>query len=137
MLVESLQTDRAAKILSTCKKSPQSVSQLVKKIAGSNEGLLDLLNELETGGLLTRRKENLRRGRPRYLMETTNLGEHFLQAYEKLMRLRLRSNLNDIKAAIHQANLAMLLEESGISPYTRFNEIVEVARNISNTAKNN
>lgn len=118
-------------------KYPSSVSQLVSKIEGSHEDLLDLFKELEMGGLLTRREQKQRRGRPQCIMETTTLGEHFIQGYKRLMKLQLRSNLSDIRAAVHQAELAKRLEESGISPYTRFNEIVELARNISNAAQRN
>jgi len=118
-------------------KYPHSVSQLVSKIEGSHEDLLDLFNELEMGGLLIRREQRQKRGRPQCIMETTALGEHFIQGYADLMKLQLRSNVSDIRAAVHQAELAKRLEESGISPYTRFNEVVELARNISNTAQHN
>jgi predicted ArsR family transcriptional regulator len=116
---------------------PHSVSQLVRKIEGSHEALLDLLSELEMGGLLMRRKQTQRRGRPQSIMETTTLGERFIQGYDALMKMQLRSNVSDIRSAVHQAELAKRLDESGISPYTRFNEIVELARNISNTAQHN
>lgn len=137
LMASKLQTDRTVQVLSTCMKYPRSVSQLVREIEGSHEGLLDLLKELEMDGLLMRRERKQRRGRPQRIMETTTLGKHFIQGYDQLMKLQLRSNVNDIRAAVHQGELAKRLEESGISPYTRFNEIVELATNISNTARHN
>jgi predicted ArsR family transcriptional regulator len=116
-------------------KYPLSVSQLISTVEGSHEGLLDLLNELEMRGLLKRREQRQRRGRPQRIMETTTLGERFIKTYNQLMKLQLRSNERDIRAAVHQAELAKRLEESGISPYARFNEIVELARNIANSAQ--
>jgi predicted ArsR family transcriptional regulator len=95
------------------------------------------MSELEMRGLLMRREEKQRRGRPQRLMETTALGRHFIQEYGQLLKLPLQSNERDIRAAVHQAELAKRLEESGISPYARFDEVVELARNIANTAHRN
>jgi len=116
---------------------PQSVSRLIRKIEGSHEDLLELFRELEMGGLLMRREQKQTRGRPQSIMKTTALGERFIEGYNELMNMRLRSNMNDIRSAVHQAELARRLDEAGISPYARFNEIIELARNISNTAQHN
>jgi hypothetical protein len=48
---------------------------------------------------------------------------------------RLLSNDNDIRKAIHQADLAKSLEERGVSPYARFQELNQMARNIAKTAR--
>ena len=53
----------------------------------------------------------------------------------ELWKSRLHCNGNDIKKALHQADLAQELQEHGISPYARFQEINELARNIARTAQ--
>ena len=113
-----------------------STSQLLNKIQGNHEDLLDSLNELRVNGLLRRHERLHGRGRPQHIFEATTLGERFTQAYEELGRLRLRSNENDILSAVHQAELAKQVEEAGIPSYERFGEVMDLARNIANTAQN-
>ena len=69
------------------------------------------------------------------MLRTTVLGEQYVREYRRLTDLRLFSNDNDIKKALHQADLAAKLDEQKISPYVRFQEINELARNIRRTAK--
>lgn len=50
-------------------------------------------------------------------------------------KLILQCNENDITKALHQADLARRLIEQGVSPYVRFQEVNELARNIASTAQ--
>jgi len=69
------------------------------------------------------------------LLRTTPLGEQFMEQYDRLLNLRLHCNENDIKKALHQADLARRLVEQGLSPYVRFQEVNELARNIASSAQ--
>lgn len=130
-----LEAELAARALSSCNGAALSVSQLASKMGGNHAKMIDLIRELQTRGLLSRTKERRSKGRPPCLLRTTPLGEQFTEQYNRLLNLRLYSNDNDIKKALHQADLARRLIEQQVSPYARFQEVNELARNIASTAQ--
>jgi predicted transcriptional regulator len=130
-----LQAELATRALSLCNEAVLSVSQLAGKMGGNHAKMIDLIRELQTRGLLLRTTERRGKGRPLCLLHTTPLGEQFMEQYNRLLNLRLLSNDNDIKKALHQADLARRLVEQQISPYARFQEVNELARNIASTAQ--
>jgi len=130
-----MQTELAARALSHCSEAVLSVSQLAGKMGGNHAKLIDLIRELQARGLLTRTTESRGRGRPLSLLSTTPLGEQFIEEYYRLLSLRLHCNDNDIKKALRQAHLARKLLEQQVSPYARFQEVSELARNIASTAQ--
>ena len=130
-----MQTELAARALSHCSEAVLSVSQLAEKMGGNHAKLIDLIIELQARGLLTRTTESRGRGRPLSLLSTTPLGEQFIEEYDRLLSLRLHCNDNDIKKALRQAHLARKLLEQQVSPYVRFQEVSELARNIASTAQ--
>ena len=128
--------DLAAKILSYCSESELAVSHLTRKVSGNHDKTMALIKQLEERSLLLPRiSRNHSVGRPRKYLHTTPLGEQFIAECKRLYDLSLRSNDNDLKKALHQAELAQKLVESGLSPYARFQEINEIARNIARTAE--
>jgi len=130
-----LHIERAARVLSLCNETALSVSELASKVGGKRDNIIELIRELDVRGLLLRIKEKQSRGRPRHMLRTTPLGERFVEQYGRLLDLRLFSNDNDIKKAIHHADLTQMLEEHQISVYARFHEVNELARNIAGTAQ--
>ena len=127
---------RAVKILSICDGSGLSVSEIAHKVGGNHGKVIETLNELHSRSLVQLRFEKRKsRGRPKHLVKTTPLGRQFVEEYGRLMGLRLQSRDSDIRKALHQADLAQELREHGISPYARFQEINEIARNIARTAQ--
>ena len=131
-----LQMDLAAKILSYCSEAELSVSEMVRKMGGSHDRTIALIGELKERSLMLQeisRKRSV--GRPRQYLRATPIGKQFVREYNRLRDLSLRSNEHDIRKALHQAELARRLVESGISPYARFQEINQLARNIASTAK--
>ena len=130
------QMDRAASILVYCSQAPLSVSELSRKVKGNHEKTIRLIRDLKERHLLQSSIAKKRaRGRPNQMLRTTVLGEQYVREYRQLADLRLFSNDNDIKKALHQTDLAAKLDEQKISPYVRFQEINELARNIRRTAK--
>jgi len=128
--------ERSVKILSLCDGTPRSVSEIASKVGGNHGRTLATLKELYWRSLVELRIEKGQgRGRPKQLVRTTPLGRQFAEQYQRLLSLRLRSRESDIKKALHQADLAQKLRERGISPYARFREINELARNVARTAK--
>jgi predicted ArsR family transcriptional regulator len=131
-----LQIDLAASLLSYCIGADLSVSELAGKMGGSHDRTMALIKELGGRGLLLQevaRKRSV--GRPRQYLRATPIGEQFVKEYNSLLDLSLRCNENDIRKALHQAELARRLVESGGSPYERFQEVNQLARNIASTAK--
>lgn len=130
--------DLAARVLSCCVEADLSVSELVGRMGGSHDTTMALIKELEARSLLLpepRRRRVV--GRPRQCLRATPIGKEFVKQYDRLSSLSLRSNENDIKKALRQAELARRLVERGIPPYVRFQEVNEIARNIASTAKIN
>jgi predicted transcriptional regulator len=131
-----LMEQRAVKILSVCNGATLSVSQIMSKARGNHGKMIKTLNELQSRSLVQLRIDEAEgRGRRRHLVTTTPLGQQFLREYERLLNLRLQSRAPDIKKALHQAELAQRLRDRGISPYARFQEINELARNIARTSQ--
>ena len=131
-----LQVELASTILSYCNGTELSVSELIRKIGGNYENTMAQVKELKERSLLRLeipRDKSV--GRPRQLLRTTPIGIRFMSEYKRLNDLSLRSSDNDIRKALKQAELARRLVERGISPYARFQEINELARNIASTAK--
>ena len=131
-----MELDLAAKILSYCDESELSVSDLTRKVSGNHDKTMKLIKELEERCLLLREvSRNHSVGRPRMYLRTTPIGKQFLAECNHLQDLFLRGNDNDFEKASRQAELAQRLIESGVSPYARFQEINEIAKNIARTAK--
>ena len=115
-----------------------SVSELVGRMGGSHDTTMELIKELKARSLLLPETPSKRGvGRPREYLRATPIGKQFVKEYDRLSGLSLRSNENDIQKALHQAELARRLVESGIPPYVRFQEVNEIARNIASTAEIN
>jgi len=131
-----LELDLTAKILSFCSENELPVSNLTRRVSGNHDKTMALIKQLEERSLLLPRvSRDHSIGRPRKYLHTTPLGEQFIAECKRLYDLSLRSNDNDVKEALHQAELAQRLVESGLSPYERFQEMNEIARNIARTAK--
>ena len=131
-----LEIDLAAKILSYCSQGELPVSDLIRKVSGNHDKTMALIKQLEERSLLLpRASRNHGIGRPRKYLRTTPLGEQFITACNRLYDLSLRSNNDDLKKALHHAELAQRLVENGLSPYARFQEINEIARSIARTAE--
>lgn len=130
-MAHTLPTDLAAKALSLCNDTALSVSQFLDKMGGNHAKAIDLARELQARGLLLSTTERRTKGRPQCLLRTSPLGEQFMRDHSRLLNLRLYSNDNDIRRALHQANLALRLVEQQVSPYARFQEVNELARNIA------
>jgi predicted transcriptional regulator len=131
-----LQVELASTILSYCDGTDLSVSELTRKVGGNYENTMAQLKELKGRSLLRSKiSRDKSVGRPKQLLQTTPIGKRFMIEYKRLNDLSLRSSDNDISKALNQAELARRLVERGISPYARFQEINEIARNVASTAK--
>jgi predicted transcriptional regulator len=131
-----MRIDLAATILAYCGEADLSVSELIRKVSGNHDSTMALVKELEERSLLLpeiSRKQSV--GRPRQYLRITPIGRRFVRECRRLHDLSLRSNDNDIRKALRQAELAQRLVDMGISPYARFQEMNEIARNIASTAK--
>jgi predicted ArsR family transcriptional regulator len=131
-----IRIELASTILSYCNETALSVSELARKVGGNYENTMAQLKELKKRGLLLSEiSRDKGVGRPKQLLQPASLGKRFMSEYKRLNDLSLRSSDNDLRKALNQAELARRLVESGISPYARFQEINELARNVASTAK--
>jgi len=69
------------------------------------------------------------------VVRTTPLGKQFVEQFDQLSDIHLQGNENDIKKAAKQAEEVRRLVELGVDPYVRFQEVNEIARNISSTTQ--
>lgn len=105
-------------ILRASNPPPSSVRELVKKLHRRTQTVVSLIREMEEQGLIEKtmeKREN--RGRPRYLIKPTSLGEDYLTTYESLELKLLRSRRSDLIKASRDAEYAMRLESRGLSPF--------------------
>src|SRR3989304_890197 len=127
-----MNVDRAIAVLSLCLDNQLSVSELTTKVKGNRENALELVRELEIRGFLTRSiQSNPTRGRPCNFLKTTPLGKHFAEQQQQLLALSLHINDNDVRKAISHADMARKLEQGGVSTYSKFLEVSELASNIA------
>lgn len=101
---------------------PTRVLNMLRKLA--QEGLV----EFEPG-------PSGNRGRPKKIVRLTILGQRFLNAFRECDRLRLKTNLNDVRRAVQQTKDIERLIAAGRSPYQMFWELDEIARAVRNSAK--
>jgi predicted ArsR family transcriptional regulator len=133
-----MQIDLAARVLSYCSEADLSVSELARRMGGSHDGTMALIKEIKARSLLLAEISRKRAvGRPRQILRATPIGKQFVREYDHLRNLYLRSSENDIKKALHQAELARKLIDRGTSPYARLKEVNQLARNIARTAIGN
>lgn len=126
----------SAKILSCCLNQDLSTSEMLEKVGGGHDRVIQLIRELKERGLLLQATMGKKTaGRPRHSLQSSSLGKRFVTEYNRLCLLPLRSNKNDLKRAVHQAQLARKLIQGGESPYARLLEVTSLARNIARTAK--
>lgn len=113
-----------AELLKVTNPHPCGVRELVKKLHRSTRTVVSLIKEMEEQGLIEINVEKRNtRGRPRYLIKPTSLGEDYLATYNNLELKPLRSRRNDLVRAIRDAEYAMRLESRGLSPFQLFLEL--------------
>jgi len=120
--------DEKATILNVIRPNPCGVRELVERLCWKTERVISLLKTMENEGLIEFH-ENItsNRGRPKKLIVTSILGGEFLDTFEKCRGKAIQINHNDIKSAVHQANLAKKLEKYLVSPFQRFWELNSIA----------
>lgn len=75
------------------------------------------------------------RGRPKKIACLTPLGRRFLNTFGECERLRLKTNLNDVRRAVQQTEDTERLIAAGRSPYQILWELDEVVRAVRHSAK--
>jgi len=125
--------DEEAAILKAISSNPCGVRELVEKLHWKTERVISLLKTMQEEGVIEFHENIiLNRGRPKKLAVATTLGGEFLETFEKCQRKAIQINHNDIKSAVHQANLAKKLEEYRISSFQRFWELNRIVLKIRN-----
>ena len=131
-----LNVELAARILTLCSETRQSVTEVLRGVGGSHDNTIDQIRELKNRSLLHVEAAKARTiGRPRKYIHATPIGKQFVREYNHLCQLSIRSNENDLRKALRQAEATRELIERGISPYARQQELNQIARNIARTAK--
>jgi len=118
-----------AQVLSIVKKYPVGVRELSKIMRRRTQTVVSTIKMMNAAGLVdVRPEETRRRGRPRQIVKATMLGDDYLEAYNKLRIMPMRSNRNDLVKARRDAEYVNRLVARGIEPYDAFLELNSLVR---------
>jgi DNA-binding PadR family transcriptional regulator len=118
-----------AQVLSIVKKYPVGVRELSKIMRRRTQTVVSTIKMMNAAGLVdVRPEETRRRGRPRQIVKATMLGDDYLEAYNRLRIMPLRSNRNDLEKAKRDAEYVNRLVARGKVPYDAFLELNRLVR---------
>ena len=118
-----------AQVLSIVKKYPVGVRELSKIMRRRTQTVVSTIKMMNAAGLVdVRPEETRRRGRPRQIVKATMLGDDYLEAYNRLRIMPMRSNRNDLVKARRDAEYVNRLVARGIEPYDAFLELNSLVR---------
>jgi len=118
-----------AQVLSIVKKYPVGVRELSKIMRRRTQTVVSTIKMMNAAGLVdVRPEETRRRGRPRQIVKATMLGDDYLEAYNRLRIMPLRSNRNDLVKAKRDAEYVNRLVARGKVPYDAFLELNRLVR---------
>jgi len=113
-----------AELLKAVNLHSPGIRELAKKLHRRPMTIISLINEMEEEGLIEKKVEKRNtRGRPRYLIKPTILGEDYLATYEELELKPLRSRKTDLIRAAKDAEYVKRLVARGLSPFRLFLEL--------------
>lgn len=116
-------------LLKAMNPHPLGVRELAKKIHIRPKKVISMVKEMEEHGLLEKNVEKrTKKGRPRYMIKPTILGEDYLKTYNELELKPLRSRKNDLIRASRDAEYVKRLVVRGLSPFQLFLELNAIAR---------
>lgn len=112
------------------------VRELIAIVHWKPVRVLKMLEKLEREGLVEFELVPSRgRGRPKKTAHITTLGRRFIDVFRECERLRLKTNMNDVRRAVQQAKDTERLISAGRSPYQILWELDEIARTVRHSAK--
>jgi DNA-binding PadR family transcriptional regulator len=98
--------------------------QLARELRVGPARLIALLRHMQEEGLVeTGEARSGRVGRPKILVQATELGRAYLKAYDSLISTALKSREADLDRAVEDAEYAARLTAAGNSPYDLFLEL--------------
>jgi DNA-binding PadR family transcriptional regulator len=116
-------------VLSIVKKYPLGVREISKIMRRRTQTVVSTIKMMNAAGLVdVRPEETRRRGRPRQIVKATMLGDEYLEAYNRLRIMPLRSNRNDLVKAKRDAEYVNRLVARGKVPYDTFLELNGLVR---------
>lgn len=119
-----MSSEIVAEILKAVSPRPCGVRELAKKLNHRPKTVISLVKEMEEQGLIERKVEKRKvRGRPRYLIKPSILGEDYFTTYRKLELKKLRSRRTDLIRATRDAKYVKRLVARGQSPFHLFLEL--------------
>ena len=92
--------------------------------------VINLIQELETQGLIRAERGPKGRGRPKRLMAVSELGQDYISAYERLELRPLRGRREDLARGAEEGLHARRLQSRGFSTFGLMLELNEFVRDI-------
>lgn len=116
-------------LLNAIKERPLGVRELVEVMQKRTQMVVTLIRKMESNGLVEGKTRNTaQRGRPTQLVSITILGESFLESFNKLKNMPLKSSKNDLARAKKDAEYVNRLISRGVDPIKAFLELNSLIR---------
>ena len=124
-----MSVETEVQLLRAVKESPLGVRELSRAMRRRTQAVVSLIKRMEDGGLV---EVTLMRGdgkgRPTRLVSPSVLGEGYMEAFQMLRRIPLRSTRNDLLRAKADAEYVNRLIARGRIPIQAFLELNGIVR---------
>ena len=125
-----MSVEKRVEILRTLRGGPMGVREILGTLSRRAGDVINLIQELETQGLIRAERGPKGRGRPKRLMAVSELGLDYVSAYERLELRPLRGRREDLARGAEEGLHAKRIYSRGHSPFRLMLELNDFVRDI-------
>lgn len=125
-----MSVERRVEILRILRGGPMGIREIIGALSRRAGDVIHLIQEMERQGLVKAESSPKGRGRPKRLMEASELGLDYVAAYERLELRPLRGRREDLVRGAEEGLHARRLSSRGLSPFGLMLELNDLVRDI-------
>ena len=125
-----MSVERRVEILRILRGGPMGIREIIGALSRRAGDVIHLIQEMERQGLVKAESSPRGRGRPKRLMEASELGLDYVAAYERLELRPLRGRREDLVRGAEEGLHARRLSSRGLSPFGLMLELNDLVRDI-------
>ena len=125
-----MSVERRVEILRILRGGPMGIREIIGALSRRAGDVIHLIQEMERQGLVKAESSPRGRGRPKRLMEASELGQDYVAAYERLELRPLRGRREDLARGAEEGLHAKRLSSRGLSPFGLMLELNDLVRDI-------
>lgn len=125
-----MSVEKRVEILRTLRGGPMGVREILGVLSRRAGDVINSIQELERQGLIRAARGPKGRGRPKRLMEVSELGLDYIAAYERLELRPLRGRREDLIRGAEEGLHARRLQSRGFSTFRLMLELNDFVRDI-------